>query len=217
MLLGRIKNGKLVPYYTRAEIEAGVLAGRDQELAWLDDPVEAYFLHVQGSGLLRLEDGVLLHVSYGGSNGLPYTSIGRTLTEQGKVPRDTLSLQALKSYLRAHPGEQASLMAANQRYIFFRGVVTGPIGSCGVPLTPGRSIAVDPSIYAHGGLAFLHIKPRSDATTAQRPYARLVMLQDAGSAISGPGRVDVYWGSGEIAEEIAGDMRNAGEMYVFLP
>lgn len=216
-LLGRLKNGKLESYYTRAEIEAGVLAGRGQELAWLDDPVEAYFLHVQGSALLRLEDGVQLQISYSGSNGYPYTSIGRVLIEQGKVSRDALSLQSLKNYLRAHPEEQATIFAANQRYVFFRGVVTGPIGSCGVPLTGGRSVAVDPEVYAHGALAFLQIRPRSDALTVQRPYARLVLMQDAGSAVSGPGRLDVYWGSGEIAEQVAGDMRNPGELHVFLP
>lgn len=214
---GRVKGGTLARYYTRAEIEAGALSGHDQELAWLDDPVEAYFLGVQGSALLRLEDGVLLQISYSSSNGWPYTALGKVLMDQGKISRDALSLQTLKNYLRAHPDEQASLMATNQRYVFFRGVVTGPIGSCGVPLTGGRSVAVDPSVYAHGALGFLHINPRSDAATAQRPYSRLVMLQDAGNAISGPGRLDVYWGSGEIAEDIAGDMRNSGDLYVFLP
>jgi membrane-bound lytic murein transglycosylase A len=215
-VLGRMRNGQLEKYYTRAEIEAGVLAGRGQELAWLDDPVEAYFLHVQGSALLRLEDGVQLQISYSGSNGYPYTSIGRVLIEQGKLSREALSLQSLKSYLRAHPEEQAAIFAANQRYVFFRGVVTGPIGSCNIPLTAGRSVAVDPEVYAHGALGFLHIRPRSDALTVQRPYSRLVLMQDAGSAVSGASRLDVYWGSGEIAEQVAGDMRNPGELHVFL-
>ncbi len=213
---GRVRDGRLTRYYTRAEIDAGALDGRGQELAWLDDPVEAFFLHVQGSALLRLEDGVLLQISYSSSNGYPYTSIGRTLIEQGKLTPDSLSLQGLKNYLRNHPNEQSSLMAANQRYVFFRGVVSGPIGSCGVPLTAGRSVAVDPAVYAHGALGFLQIQERAGASTAQRPYARLVMTQDAGNAVSGPSRLDVYWGSGAIAEGIAGDMRNAGELYIFL-
>jgi membrane-bound lytic murein transglycosylase A len=218
IIQGRVRSGKLAPYYTRGEIEAGALAGRDFEVAWLDDPIEAYFLHVQGSALLRLEDGVLLQVSYSAANGLPYTSIGRVLIEQGKLPRDALSLQALKDYLRAHPEEQGALLSVNQRYIFFRAVVVGPIGSLGLPLTGGRSLAADPSIYPPGGLAFVHIAPRpSGSPSAQRTYNRLALIQDAGSAISGPDRLDVYWGSGSTAEEIAGDMRNPGELFLLLP
>ncbi|MBI3785474.1 MAG: MltA domain-containing protein [Deltaproteobacteria bacterium] len=215
---GRVKDGKLVPYYTRGEIEAGSLSGRDLEIAWLDDPVEVYFLHVQGSALLRLEDGVLLEVSYSGTNGQPYTSIGRILIDRGKVSSEAMTLKTLKDYLRAYPEEQASLLSANQRYIFFRGVVVGPIGSLGVPLTGGRSLADDPSIYPPGALAFVHIAPRPQgAASVRRDYRRLAIVQDAGSAISGANRLDVFWGTGSGAEEIAGDMRNPGELYLMLP
>jgi membrane-bound lytic murein transglycosylase A len=216
---GRVDDGKVVPYYSRAEIEGGVLAGRGDEMAWLDDPVDAFFLHVQGSALLRFDDGVHMEVSYSSSNGRPYTSIGRILIEQGKLSRDTVSLQALKDYLRAHPDEQAALLAANQRYIFFRTVAAGPIGSLGVPLTAGRSIAADANVYPPGTLAFLRIMPRAAEPTAsgQPAIARFVVVQDAGAAISGPNRVDVFWGTGASAEALAGEMRNPGELYLVLP
>lgn len=215
---GRVHDGKLVPYYSRAEIDAGALAGRDDELAWLDDPVEAFFLHVQGSALLRFDDGVHMEISYSSSNGRPYTSIGRLLIEQGKMARDTVSLMALKDYLRTQPDEQAALMAANQRYIFFRTVVVGPIGSLGVPLTGGRSIAADASVYPPGALAFLRIQPRQpQAAGDAHSYARFTVIQDAGTAITGPSRIDVFWGTGTTAESMAGDMRNPGELYLVLP
>jgi peptidoglycan lytic transglycosylase A len=212
---GRVKDGTLVPYYSRAEIDAGALEGRGYELAWLDDPVEAFFLHVQGSALLRFDDGVHVQISYSSSNGRPYTSLGRVLVEQGKISRDDVSLQALKNYLRAHPEEQAALMGANQRYIFFRAVVAGPIGSAGVPLTDGRSIAADPSVYPPGGLVFLRVASRDGRP--QPVVSRFALIQDAGVAITGPSRVDVFWGTGSTAEAIAGDMRNPGELYLVLP
>ena len=216
---GRVQDGKLVPYYSRAEIDAGALAGRDDELAWLDDPVEAFFLHVQGSALLRFDDGVHMEISYSSSNGRPYSSLGRVLIEQGKMTRDTVSLMALKDYLHTHADEQAALMATNPRYIFFRTVVVGPIGSVGVPLTGGRSIAADASVYPPGALAFLRIDPR-DQQSVSRPvptFARFAVIQDAGTAITGPSRIDVFWGTGANAESIAGDMRNPGELYLVFP
>jgi membrane-bound lytic murein transglycosylase A len=216
---GRVQNGKLVPYYSRAEIDAGALAGRGYEIAWLDDPVEAFFLHVQGSALLRFEDGVRMQVSYSSSNGLPYTSLGSVLIAQGKVPRDMISLQVLKNYLRAHPDEQDQLMAVNQRYIFFRAVAAGPVGSLGVPLTAGRSLAADPKQYPPGALLFIRIAPRDkpSAVSDQAAVSRFALNQDAGVAISGPGHVDVFWGTGATAEAIAGEMHNSGELYLVLP
>jgi membrane-bound lytic murein transglycosylase A len=215
---GRVQNGKLVPYYSRAEIDGGVLADHDYEIAWLDDPVEAFFLHVQGSAELRFEDGVHMQISYSGSNGRRYTSLGRVLIKQGKMSRDRVSLQALKDYLRAHPDEQAALMASNERYIFFRTVVAGPIGSLGVPLTAGRSIAADTSVYPPGGLAFLRIARRDASGESDPPLvSRFAVIQDTGTAITGPSRLDVFWGTGPAAEAVAGDMRNQGELYLVLP
>lgn len=215
VLQGRVRDGRLVPYYTRAEIERGALAGRGFELAWLDDPVEAYFLHVQGSALLELEDGVKLQVSYAASNGHPYVSLGKVLTEQGKLARSAVSLREIKDYLRAHPEEQPQLFALNPRYVFFRGVVAGPIGSCQIPLTPGRSVAADPAVYPHGAVGFLEM--HADPTAPGRSYRRMVFLQDSGTTVSGPARLDVYWGSGEVAQAVAEDLRHQGVFYLILP
>jgi membrane-bound lytic murein transglycosylase A len=219
VIQGRVKDGQLVPYCTRAEIDAGALLDRGYEIAWLDDPIEAFFLHVQGSALLHFDDGVQMHISYAGSNGRPYTSLGRVLVEQGRMQRDAVSLQSLKEYLRAHPAEQAQLMETNQRYIFFRPVVTGAIGSLGVPLTAGRSVAADASVYPRGGLALLRVRSRDvrPGTDPAATLSRLVLIQDAGTAITGPGRLDVFFGAGATAEAIAGDLRNSGELYVVLP
>jgi len=219
VIQGRVQDGKLVPYYSRADIDAGALAGRGDEIAWLDDSVEAFFLHVQGSALLRFDDGVQMQVSYSDSNGRPYTSLGRVLVEQGKMERGAVSLQTLKDYLRTHPAEQAPLMETNQRYIFFRPVITGPIGSIGVPLTAGRSIAADAGVYPPGSLAFVRVLARdqSDAASDAPVFSRLVAIQDAGTAIAGPGRIDVFFGTGATAESIAGELRNPGELYLILP
>jgi membrane-bound lytic murein transglycosylase A len=216
---GRVQNGKLLSYYSRAEIDAGALEGRGYEIAWLDDPVEAFFLHVQGSALLRFQDGVHMEISYSSSNGLPYTSLGGVLIAQGKVPRDMVSLQVIKDYLRAHPEEQRQLMAVNQRYIFFRAVAAGPVGSLGVPLTAGRSLAADPKQYPPGALLFIRIAAHDQpsAVSDQAAVSRFALNQDAGVAISGPGHVDVFWGTGAAAEAIAGDMHDPGELYLVLP
>ncbi len=215
---GRVKDGKLIPYFTRTEIELGALSGRGYELAWLDDPVEAYFLHVQGSALLELEDGVRLQVSYAASNGHPYRSIAKVLSERGKISGNTLTLGRLKEYLRTHPEEQAELFAQNPRWVFFRGVAAGPVGSCGVPLTAGRSVAADPAFYAHGALAFIEILPRNnDVPRGGSTVRRFVFFQDAGSTTGGANRLDVFWGSGAVAEAIAADLENPGRVYFLLP
>jgi len=208
---GRVNDGDVVPYYTRAQIDAGALIGKADVLAWLDDPVDAFFLAVQGSGLLRFDDGVEMQISYASSNGRAYTSVGRLLVEQGKLTRDEVSLQRIRAYLRAHPDEAPALLAANERYIFFRAVPAGPVGSLGVPLTAGRSVAADQSVYPAGGVALLRIDG------AATDYQRVVLVQDAGAAITGPARLDVYWGSGAAAEAIAGPMRDPGVLYLVLP
>jgi membrane-bound lytic murein transglycosylase A len=211
--IGRVRNGELVPYHTRAEIDAGAIDASAAPIAWLDDPVEAFFVHVQGSARLRFDDGVHMHVGYGGSNGRPYTSIGKVLIDAGKLAPEQVSLATLKDYLRAHPAERDAILQRNERYVFFRTVAVGPVGSLGVPLTAGRSLAADARFYAPGALVFLKTPAAPDVPA----LARLALIQDAGVAISGDHRLDVFWGSGETAAAIAGTMQAPGELFVVLP
>ncbi len=215
---GRVANGKLVPYFSRAQIDGRhILAQQHKEIVWLDDPVERFFLHIQGSGKIRLPDGAWFRVGYAASNGWPYQSIGKLLLSQGKLQPGEASAQAIRRYLQRHPTEQDMILFQNSRYIFFRVVSAGPLGSLGVPLTPGRSIAIDPGWYPPGAVGFIRTtKPRLNGTgrVSWQPFSRFVALQDRGAAITGPGRADIYWGSGPQPE--AGLMAQRGELYIFL-
>lgn len=217
-MYGRVANGRLVPYFSRAQIDGQhMLVPQHRELVWLDDPVERFFLHIQGSGKIRLSDGAWFRVGYAASNGWPYRSIGKLLLSQGKLQPGEASAQAIRHYLRQHPAEQDRILFQNSRYIFFRVVSAGPLGSLGVPLTPGRSIAVDPNWYPSGALGFIRAtKPHleENGQVSWQPFARFVALQDRGAAITGPGRADIYWGSGPQPE--AGLMAQPGELYIFL-
>ncbi len=215
---GRVANGGLVPYFSRAQIDGQrMLAPQHKELVWLDDPVERFFLHIQGSGKIRLPDGTWFRVGYAASNGWPYRSIGKMLLGQGKLQSGEASAQGIRHYLRRHPAEQDQILFHNRRYIFFRVVSAGPLGSLGVPLTPGRSIAIDPNWYPPGAVGFIrttrpHLK--ENGQVSWQPFSRFVALQDRGAAITGPGRADIYWGSGPQPE--AGLMAQRGELYIFL-
>ena len=215
---GRVANGGLVPYFSRAQIDGQrMLAPQHKELVWLDDPVERFFLHIQGSGKIRLPDGTWFRVGYAASNGWPYRSIGKMLLSQGKLQSGEASAQGIRHYLRQHPAEQDQILFHNRRYIFFRVVSAGPLGSLGVPLTPGRSIAIDPNWYPPGAVGFIratqpHLK--ENGQVSWQPFSRFVALQDRGAAITGPGRADIYWGSGPQPE--AGLMAQRGELYIFL-
>jgi membrane-bound lytic murein transglycosylase A len=213
-ILGRTENGKLVPYHSRAQIDAGALAGRDLELLWVDDPVDAFFLHVQGSGRVTLPDGSARRVGFAGSNGLPFYAIGRALIDEGKVSRDKVSMQAIRDWLRANPEQAKEVMERNERYIFFRLIEgEGPVGAQGVALTAGRSLAVDSKHLPLGAPLWLDTTwPASD-----RPLRRLVVAQDTGSAIKGVLRGDLFWGFGEAALEQAGRMKQTGTYYLLLP
>ena len=215
---GRVANGGLVPYFSRAQIDGQrMLAPQHKELVWLDDPVERFFLHIQGSGKIRLPDGAWFRVGYAASNGWPYRSIGKMLLSQGKLQPGEASAQGIRHYLRRHPAEQDRILFHNRRYIFFRVVSAGPLGSLGVPLTPGRSIAVDPNWYPPGAVGFIRAtRPRlqENGQVSWQPFSRFVALQDRGAAITGPGRADIYWGSGPQPE--AGLMAQRGELYIFL-
>lgn len=209
---------RIQPYFTRAEIDAGALGGRGLELLWLADPIEAFFLQVQGSGRIRLGNGRIVRVGYAGDNGHGYTAIGRVLVERGELTKETASLQTIRQWLRDHPAEAQPLMQQNARYIFFREVSgDGPVGSQGVALTPGRSLAVDPAHIPLGALLWLDTTYPADTPEAGEPLRRLMVAQDTGSAIKGTVRGDLFWGSGEDAARYAGPMKQPGRLYLLLP
>ena len=220
-LVGRIENGELVPYFTREEIDgAGVLENRGLEIAWFADPIDIFFLHIQGSGMICLPDGACFQVSYAQSNGRAYRSIGRLLIDSGKATRENLSMQGIKKYLREHPEEAREILNHNESYVFFRRVEEGPVGSIGVALTGGRSIATDQTIFPRGALAFIKtrkpvIGPGGDINSWV-PFSRFVLNQDTGGAITGPGRVDLFCGRGREAEITAGHLKEEGELYFLV-
>lgn len=220
-VFGRLASEDFVPYYTRREIDQqGILRGRGYEIAWVKDPVDLFFLHIQGSGILQLPEGRRLHVGYAAANGRAYRSIGRLLIDSGKVPQEEMSMQRLRRYLVEHPQEQSEIMAYNESYIFFRFLENGPMGSLDVALTPGRSIATDPRLFPRGALAFVAtqqpiIGPAGELA-GWKPLSRFVVNQDSGSAIRGAQRVDIYFGSGPGAAAPAGYMNRPGKLYFLL-
>jgi membrane-bound lytic murein transglycosylase A len=219
-LFGRVEGRQLVPYWRRAEIDAGRLAGRALELAWARDPVDVFFMEIQGSGTLRFPDGREQRVGYAGANGRAYRAIGRLLIDEGHVPREAMSMQAIRAWLAAHPGERERVLQHNESYVFFRPLSGPPEGSLGRPLTPGRSVATDARLFPPGALAFLETeRPERGLNGAVRwvPLARFVLNQDTGGAIRGAGRADFFWGRGETAVFAAGLMRQPGRLYFLVP
>ncbi len=218
-ITGRVREGRLVPYPSRAEIDGGALANRDLELVWVDDPVAAFFLHIQGSGHVELSDGTLIRVGYGGQNGHAYVAIGRELVERGALTQESVSLQSIRAWLRAHPAEAAALMAANPSYVFFRRLEgEGPVGAEGTVLSAGRSLAVDRRYLPLGVPLWLDaMAPPTTGSGPDRPLRRVVIAQDTGGAIRGPVRGDVFWGHGAEAEAVAGHMKHEGRYYILLP
>ncbi len=214
-IVGRVEKNRFVPYAERAEIAAGALAGRDLEIVYVDDPIDAFFLHIQGSGRVVLEGGGTLNVGYAGVNGRPYVAIGRELVARGAMPKEEVTMQSIRAWLAAHPGEAEQIMAANPSYVFFR-VIEGPfpIGGQGVALTPERSLAVDRRFIAYGVPLWLETEPGPQGGA---PLARLMVAQDTGGAIKGPVRGDVFWGFGQEAGELAGRMKDRGRYYLLLP
>lgn len=220
-VFGRLEAEKFIPYYSRREIDQqGILRGRDYEIAWVENPVDLFFLHIQGSGILQLPDGRRLHVGYAAANGRPYQSIGRLLIDSGKVPPEEMSMQRLRRYFAEHPEERVDIMAHNESYIFFRFLDEGPLGSLEVPLTPGRSIATDPRLFPKGALAFATAElPIVDGTgqlNGWQPFSRFVVNQDSGGAIRGAQRADLYFGTGTDAGAAAGYMNRPGKLYFVL-
>lgn len=220
-LRGRLDGKRVVPYFDREEIDGrGKLLGQGLEMVWLQDILDVFFLQIQGSGMIELPDGKRARVGYAASNGRPYRSIGKYLLKKGALQREEISLQSIRAYLRAHPDMMDEVLWHNESYVFFRWVQDGPLGSLNVPLTDGRSIATDPEFFPRGGIAYLSSeKPRLDTNgrvIAWEPLNRWVLNQDAGGAIKGPGRADLFCGSGEAAEQIAGRLKHPGTIYFLI-
>ncbi len=223
-IAGRIEAGALVPYPDRKAIDAGALAGRKLEIVWVDDPVEAFFLQVQGSGRVQLAEGGEMRIGYAAQNGHPYSSIGKELIQRGALGADTVSMQSIRAWLGAHPDQLDGVLEKNASYVFFQKVQSrkiegeGPMGAEGVPLTPGRSLAVDRKymplgvpLWLAGGLPAVH------EGEPDRRIRRLLVAQDTGGAIRGPVRGDLFWGFGPEAESGAGRMKHRGKLWVLLP
>ena len=218
-IAGRVEEGALVPYPDRKAIAEGALSGRDLELVWVDDPVDAFFLQIQGSGRVRLDDGSEMRVGYAAQNGHPYFAIGKDLVERGAMSREEVSMQSIRRWLEQNPDLADDVMARNASYVFFEELKgEGPLGAQGVPLTPGRSLAVDLKHWSLGVPVWLDTRaPSPRETEPDRPLRRLMIAQDTGGAIRGVVRGDVFWGHGEQAAAIAGRMKHPGRMWVLLP
>lgn len=217
---GRLEGRKLVPYWNRADIRAGKLEGRKLEIAWAKDPVALFFVEVQGSGTLRLPDGTERRIGYAASNGRPYRSIGSLLIQENVIPRESMSMQALRSWLAQNPAQCNRVLDFNESYVFFRFLEGASVGSLGRPVTPGRSIATDARLFPRGALAFIHTEhpvATADGRVEWRPLSRFVLNQDTGGAIRGAGRVDVFWGRGPEAELAAGMMKQKGRLFFLVP
>ena len=214
-IAGRVKSGQLKPYEERKAIEAGKLPkDMDVPLYWVDSAVDAFFLQVQGSGVITFADGTTQRIGYDGQNGHPYSAIGKELIARGALTKDNVSMQAIRDWLGSHPVEAVEIMQTNKSYVFFKKIDTsGPVGAEGVVLTPEQSFAVDHSIWPYGIPMFVDI----DGEDGAPKLHKLLMAQDTGGAIKGIIRGDVFWGYGDQAAAIAGPMKSNGKMWVLLP
>ncbi|MBP5858171.1 MltA domain-containing protein [Marivibrio halodurans] len=221
-IVGRVEGGRFVPYPDRGAIEGGYLAERDLELLWIDDPVDVFLLQVQGSGRVILPDGEVVRVGFAGHNGRPYRSIGRVLIERGDLAPHAASWDGIRGWITENPEKARALFAENPRFVFFRevpartgpGQPDGPIGAQGVPLTPGRSLAVDRGLIPLGLPVWLDTTRPGESDA---PLRRLMVAQDTGGAIKGAVRGDYFWGHGDAALAEAGRMRSRGAYYLLLP
>lgn len=220
-IIGRYTGQTVVPYHERREIdEENALVGKAEPLAWVKDPVDVFFLQIQGSGKIFLDTGDVINVHYHGTNGRPYRSIGRLLIEAKKIPKEEMSMQKIRSYLQAHPEEMAPVLNHNPSYVFFKLESEGPLGCLNVLLTPGRSIALDRRLFPPAALAYIQTKkPVVDAAGRIDSWTtcnRFVLNQDTGGAIRGPGRADLFWGNGPYAEIAAGHLAHTGKLYFLI-
>jgi len=220
-LMGRVEGGEVVPYYSREEIDFdGKLAGKGYELVWVADPVERFFLRIQGSGRIRLLNGEYIRLGYAAKNGHPWRPIGRLMIEQGLIPKEVMSMQAIRRYLKQHPEARPEIFSYDPSYVFFDAEKGGPFGNIAVPLTPARSIATDSSLFPKGALTFIVCqKPlfaRDGVILAWTPFGRYTLNQDTGGAIRGPGRVDLFWGNGPFSRIAAGHLKHPGVLYFLI-
>lgn len=220
-IMGRYSDVKFIPYYERKEIEADtVFSEKAKPVAWVNDKVELFFLQIQGSGIIDLDDGTKINVHYNTTNGRPYKSIGKLLIDQGKISRENMSMQAIRAYLHKHPDEVDKILTYNKSYVFFNIEEDGPLGCLNLKLTPGRSIALDRKIFPSAALGFIATKkPLIDGggkISSWSKFTRFVLNHDTGGAIKGPGRADIFWGKGKYAEVAAGYMQHKGDLYFIV-
>lgn len=215
-LRGRLNGSKLLPYYSRGEIDIVQSPLTGKELLWVDDVVDLFFLQIQGSGIIKLENGESLPVGYADQNGHSYQSIGRVLIDRGELTRDQASMQGIKDWGRRNPDKLRELLNSNPSYVFFRELpngLSGPLGALGVPIAAERSIAIDPRYIPLGAPVFLS----TTFPNSSQPLQRLMLAQDTGGAIKGAVRADFFWGAGHDAGRQAGAMKQSGKMWVLLP
>ncbi|HUV59951.1 MAG TPA: MltA domain-containing protein [Desulfatiglandales bacterium] len=220
-IMARIQGNSLVPYYTRKDImERKILEKKNLEIAWLKDPLDVAILQIQGSGMIKLPTGEIIRAGYSASNGHPYKSIGRYMIDNGYITADNLSLQTIRSYIKQNPDIKDEILNYNPSYVFFRLLESGPLGNIGVPLTPGRSLAVDDRLFPKGALVYIRcqkpIMGKDGNITGWVPFSRFLLNQDTGGVIKGTGRADIFWGSDPYAELAAGNLKHNGEMYFLV-
>lgn len=217
----RKKRTKAAPYFDRTQIEEGALAGRGLEICYLKDPEDAFFAQIQGSVRVRLQDGSMLRLNYDASNGHAYTAIGRFLIERNIIARQDMSMQRIREWMQANPDEAKALRRENKSYVFFRETELThedeAVGAQGLSLTPLRSIAVDRKLHVYGTPFFIDALLPIVSDQPETAFRRLMIAQDTGGAIVGPARADIYYGSGDDAERIAGRLKNAGRFFIFVP
>ncbi len=217
-IVGRVNGNRLMPYYTREEINQGAIAKVAPVLAWIDSPVDLSFLEIQGSGHIVFSDGNKLAINYVAENGAPYVSIAKVLIDMGVMTRDNASMQNIRTYLEAHPKVLHVILNQNKSFVFFERLPhAAALGAQGVVLTPGYSLAIDRKWVPLGAPIWLNTARPSEKSEAQRPFQRLMIAQDTGGAIRGAVRGDVYWGAGVRATSIAGRMKNPGHYWLLLP
>jgi membrane-bound lytic murein transglycosylase A len=217
----KARKRKLVAYHDRAAIDDGVLAGRNLEICWLKDPVDAFFIHIQGSVRVRLDDGETMRLNYQAANGHPYYAVGRYLIDRKIVSKEDMSMDRIRDWMERNPEEGNQLRRRNKSYVFFRETNLSseqePLGAQGISLTPGRSIAVDRNLHVYGTPFFISAELPIESEQSTTRFRRLMIAQDTGGAIVGPARADLYFGAGDEAESIAGRIKNPGRFVMLVP